>query len=328
MKDMISRVAFIAIVLILFVNVAFGSCSQPANAIEAENCQTGSPHEQWYVSGEGDPTIQGFATDMSVNVGQTISFKISTPANAYHIEIYRMGYYQGNGARLVTTFTPTASLAQGQPACLTDSASRLFDCGNWKVSASWAVPSTATSGIYFAHLIRNDTQGDSLIFFVVRNDASTSAMIFQTADESWQAYNNYGGFSFYGDSSGFNLLNRAYKVSYNRPMSPIEIQTQPLYAEYPMVRWLEANGYDVSYSSSVDSARSGSLIKNHKVVSLSWDMTSMLRVPSAPISKQHAMLESISHFSAVTNSSGRPVGKIASTVRIPRIAPSSATKKL
>ena len=265
MKDMISRVAFIAIVSALFVNVAFGSCSQPANAIEAENCQTGSPHEQWYVSGEGDPTIQGFATDMSVNVGQTISFKISTPANAYHIEIYRMGYYQGNGARLITTFTPTASLAQGQPACLTDSASRLYDCGNWRVSASWAVPSTATSGIYFAHLIRNDTSGDSLIFFVVRNDASTSAMLFQTADESWQAYNNYGGFSLYGDSSGFNLLNRAYKVSYNRPMSPIEIQTQPLYAEYPMVRWLEANGYDVSYSSSVDSARSGALIKKHKI---------------------------------------------------------------
>ena len=100
---------------------------------------------------------------------------------------------------------------------------------------------------------------------MVRNDASTSAMLFQTSDESWQAYSNYGGFSFYGDSSGFALTDRGYKVSYNRPMSPIEIQTQVFYAEYPMVRWLEANGYDVSYFSSVDAARSGALIKNHKV---------------------------------------------------------------
>ena len=52
---------------------------------------------------------------MSVNVGQTISFKISTTASAYHIEIYRMGYYQGNGARLITTFTPTASLPRVSP---------------------------------------------------------------------------------------------------------------------------------------------------------------------------------------------------------------------
>ena len=36
-------------------------------------------------------------------------------------------------------------------------------------------------------------------------------------------------------------------------------------AEYPMVRWLEANGYDVSYSTGVDTDRRGELIPNHKV---------------------------------------------------------------
>ena len=96
---------------------------------------------------------------------------------------------------------------------------------------------TQFPGIYFAHLIRNDNGNDSLIFFVVRNDSSTSAMLFQTSDESWQAYNGYGGHSLYG-ATGFDLTNRAYKVSYNRPLVSIETQTQPLYAEYPMVRWL------------------------------------------------------------------------------------------
>src|SRR5262249_9898227 len=37
------------------------------------------------------------------------------------------------------------------------------------------------------------------------------------------------------------------------------------HAEYPMVRWLEANGYDVSYFTDVDSSRFGSLILNHKI---------------------------------------------------------------
>ncbi len=36
-------------------------------------------------------------------------------------------------------------------------------------------------------------------------------------------------------------------------------------AEYPMVRWLEANGYDVTYFTGVDAARTGNLIENHKL---------------------------------------------------------------
>lgn len=176
-----------------------------------------------------------------------------------------MGFYQGNGARLITSFTPNASLAH-QPACLSDASTGLTDCGNWGISASWAVPANAVSGIYFAHLIRSDTGGDSVIVFVVRDDSSKSAILFQTADETWQAYNDYGGHSVYG-STGFDLTERAYKVSYNRPLQVqnLEVESQVFYAEYPMVRWLEANGYDVSYFSSVDAARSGNLILNHKL---------------------------------------------------------------
>ena len=53
------------------------------------------------------------------------------------------------------------------------------------------------SGLYIAHLVRNDTGGSSLIPFVVRNDASHSDILFQTSDETWQAYNTYGGNSLY-----------------------------------------------------------------------------------------------------------------------------------
>jgi hypothetical protein len=68
-----------------------------------------------------------------------------------------MGYYGGMGARLVATVVPSATLPQSQPACLTGSATGLVDCGNWAMSASWAVLSDATSGIYFAKLVRADT---------------------------------------------------------------------------------------------------------------------------------------------------------------------------
>src|SRR5207253_1346128 len=120
------------------------------NPIVLENQLAGTPSSVWGISGAGDPSIQGFAADMSVNHGQTINFKIDDKANApYHIDLYRMGYYQGNGARLVATLAAAQVLKQVQPHALTDNATGLVDAGNWAVSASWAVPASATSGIYF-----------------------------------------------------------------------------------------------------------------------------------------------------------------------------------
>jgi hypothetical protein len=43
-----------------------------------ENAQGGSPSSEWDVSGAGDASIQGFATDISVNKGDTVSFKVKT----------------------------------------------------------------------------------------------------------------------------------------------------------------------------------------------------------------------------------------------------------
>ena len=131
------------------------------SVIACENTLPGDAPSDWQVSGAGDSTIQGFATSMSVNVGQTESFKISTPATSYHIDILRIGWYQGDGARkVVSDMLPTATLPQTQPACDKDTQpTGLIDCGNWAVSASWTVPATAVSGLYIAHLVRNDTGG-------------------------------------------------------------------------------------------------------------------------------------------------------------------------
>ena len=247
---------------------AAAPCDPPiANAIVCENSKPGAPQSQWDIADPaGDPSIQGFATDISVDQGQTVHFKIDTASTAYHLDIYRMGYYGGDGARKVATVTPSASLPQNQPACLNDAATGLVDCGNWADSASWAVPADAVSGIYFAKLIRDDApSGGSHILFVVRDDDGHSDLLFQTSDTTWQAYNQYGGNSLYTGSSGV-CGNRACKVSYNRPITTrgTGAEDSPFNAEYPMVRWLERNGYDVSYFTGVDADRRGSEILEHK----------------------------------------------------------------
>ncbi|WP_210420322.1 Ig-like domain repeat protein [Aquisphaera giovannonii] len=246
------------------------------NPIVAENLLPGTPQDQWLVPGDGDPTIQGFTTDISVNHGQTVNFKVNDTAKApYHIEIYRMGYYGGDGARLVTTIPATQVQDVVQPAPLTDPSTGMVDAGNWSVTASWAVPTTATSGIYFGDLVRDDTGGASMVYFVVRADESHSSLLFQTSDSTWEAYNYWGGNTlYYGNYSGTAGASmgagRAYAVSYNRPLTldgtsgGYGSYDSPLHGEFPMVYWLEENGYDVSYFTDVDSDRNGNLIQNHQ----------------------------------------------------------------
>ena len=249
---------------LLMLLMSAGFVAAQSNPIVVENAKPGNPPSQWDISGSGDASIQGFATDISVNRGGTIRFKIKTNATNYRLDIYRLGYYNGLGARLVATVSPSAALPQNQPNPITNSSTGLIDCGNWAESASWTVPVDATSGVYIAKVIRTDTGGASHIAFIVRDDSSTSDLIFQTSDTTWQAYNSWGGNSLYvGSPAG-----RAYKVSYNRPFNTRDGATSYDWlfsAEYPMIRWLEANGYNVSYTTGVDTDRSGNLLTNHKV---------------------------------------------------------------
>ena len=285
--------------------------AQTANDIVRENSLPGDPPTEWDINGWGDPTIQGFGHDISINRGETIFFKIKTDSTDYRIDIYRMGYYGGLGARRVDTVKPSVKLPQHQPEGLRDEATHLYDCGNWAVSASWGAPSDATSGIYFARLVRQDSDPTgwradnsqegptekptasphaygalghgrlanalrepraSHIYFVVRHDSSDSDILFQTSDTTWQAYNPYGGYCTYGRvNPGFprsiGIPPRAYKVSYNRPLKTRDYRAvnTVFNAEYPCVRWLEANGYDVTYFTGVDSDRRGEEIRKHRL---------------------------------------------------------------
>ena len=281
------------------------------NPIVVENRLPGEPPTEWDINGWGDPTIQGFGDDISINRGETINFKIKTDSDDYRIDIYRLGYYAGAGARRVDTVRPSVGLPQDQPEGLRDPETHLYDCGNWAVSASWVAPAEATSGIYVARLVRQDTHGTgwrvdnsqnepkrkpeasphaygirgrgrlanalrepraSHIYFVVRDDEGSADILFQTADTTWQAYNRYGGHCTYGrlDPEHDRIHGgdpRAYKVSYNRPLETRHYRAvnTVFNAEYPCVRFMEANGYDVSYFTGVDSDRRGGDILKHRL---------------------------------------------------------------
>lgn len=241
-------------------------CGTGMNPIVCENSKSGSPMSDWYApNAYGD--IKGFSTKESVQAGDTVQFKIQSKTS-YHVEIYRLGWYGGDGAREMSTAAQAAvtypANYNANPANCITRTTGLVDCGNWPVTASWTVPADAVSGLYIANLTQTDGDGLMPYPFVVRKDSSTSDIVVQTSDQTWQAYNDYGGQDFYG-GAGPAPDGRAYEVSYNRPLD-IGGDNGIYGSEFMMLSWLERNGYDVSYLSGVDvSTNGGTLLKKHKV---------------------------------------------------------------
>ncbi len=85
------------------------------NRIEQENAIIEGRADSSYWNVEHSTEIEGFATDMSVNAGARVDFKINVNGGAgsdYKVEIFRLGYYGGSGAREVADWTNTNATVQ------------------------------------------------------------------------------------------------------------------------------------------------------------------------------------------------------------------------
>src|SRR5205809_409084 len=257
----------------LLVSSAHG---QASNAIVIENQQPGTT--QWRANfgstaSDAGGQIKGYASATSVNKGENITFYVSVnPAQTYTIDVYRMGWYQGLGGRLVQHIDPLNGTLQ--PACPTDATTGMIEC-QWASAYTLATQSSWTSGIYLA-LLTNAQAYQNYIVFVVRDDSRVAALLYQQPVTTYQAYNNYPddnttGKSLYAfNSNGATTVSggkNAVKVSFDRPYEGNgtgNAYTQSfLFWEYPFVRWMEKSGYDVTYATDVDTHTNGRMLLNY-----------------------------------------------------------------
>ena len=252
-------------------SVAVGG-ARADNPIVVENQHPGS--DQWRVTRGADDIkkqIEGYAGATSTNKGGSITFFVTVnPVQTYTIDVFRMGWYQGKGGRLLQHVGPLDGVRQ--PPCPRDASTGLIDC-NWSPSHTLSVPTTWTSGIYLA-LLTNAQGYQSYINFVVRDDARTGGLLYQESVATYQAYNNWPndfatGKSLYPyDSFGPNTASgekRAVKVSFNRPYADKKNWGAGDFLNWEVyfVRWLERSGYDISYSTDVDTHTDGQRLLRH-----------------------------------------------------------------
>jgi hypothetical protein len=202
--------------------------------------------------------IEGYVSHRSVRAGETLTFHLSvSPVSPIRIDVYRMGWYGGAGGRLVASLGPMPGITQADPPV---GPRRLREC-DWSPSAELTIPADWLSGVYLGKLIRLDDGIDGYVIFVVRDDRRAD-FLFQTSENTWQAYNRWPDrFALYDDGKNSWYWGPEVAVSFRRPYARYcQIFDAPLSSgsgefplwEFPMAYWLESKGFDVSYIANAD----------------------------------------------------------------------------
>ncbi|PYT52609.1 MAG: hypothetical protein DMG43_11235, partial [Acidobacteria bacterium] len=243
-----------------FSNTAGATTLSAQNPIVLENQQPGTSNWQigdffgLPVATDAKGQIKGYASAPSVNKGGNITFYVSVnPAQTYTIDVYRIGWYQGLGGRLMQHIGPLSGIQQ--PACPVDATTGLIQC-NWTPAYTLATQTLWTSGIYLAVLTNAQSYHNNIVF-VVRDDSRVASLLYQQPVNTYQAYNSWGGRSLYSSP-------RAYKVSFDRPYQDDGTGDFLFLGENNFVRWMEKSGYDVTYSTTVDTHTNGGLLLNYR----------------------------------------------------------------
>ncbi len=259
------------------------------NPIVAENARLGTNNWQIPSGKEAIIAIQAYANATSVSPGQKLIFYVSTKTEgiAYSVEIYRLGWYGGFGGRRMASqgfltghvqgyYDPVKRRMVGCNSCHVDTKAGLVEA-NWQSSYTLTVPSDWTTGVYLAKFI--DANGmQTYAPFDVRGNF-TSSYIAVTSDTTYEAYNRWGGYSLYETDKGIPIgisekitLPRATKVSFDRPYLEGHGSGEVLLYEADAIHWLERQGYDLSYISSVDLHEDpGQLLQHRAYLSLGHD---------------------------------------------------------
>jgi hypothetical protein len=242
------------------------------NPIVVENQQPGSNGWTWTKVGDDvNQQIKGYASAASVSQNENITFFVSVnPAQTYTIDFYRFGWYAGLGGRLRLQVGPLNGVQQ-PPCTVQDPNTGLISC-NWAAAYTLTVPSDWTSGVYAAKL--TNAQGfQNYVIFVVK-DGRPAPFLYQHGILTDEAYNNYPndgatGKSLYTfNSYGPNTVSgnpSAVKVSFDRPMADAGLGNFHKW-EINFIRWLEASGYDTTYSSDLDRHTNAGDLLNHKAL--------------------------------------------------------------
>ncbi len=185
-----------------------------------------------------DGRIQVYPDQPSVLPGQKLVLHTSTNARSYAISVTREGA------------SPAIVYRRSGIAGHDYRARRTIDAVMHTVRANWpatiSIPTTGwRPGVYTVDAVDSIGRSSGTVFVVRTPVASRSAALFVLPVMDYEAYNDWGGASFYTKL-------RAYQVSFDRPYRQDGgFGMFPAYDRRILV-WLQSHGYPLAYTTDYD----------------------------------------------------------------------------
>jgi hypothetical protein len=217
----------------------------PALSVAQENRLPGT--RAWQLSAKpGSGMVEGYVSEQETQPGRVERFYVNAPrARSVRVELFRMGWYGGRGGRMVLRSGDLPATAQ--PPCHHDGTTGLTEC-RWHPTWSVRLPASLVSGVYIGKLVTSArAQKDTL--FVVRAPRP-GPLLAQLETSTYEAYNDWGGDDLYPSAQRVTTTGstQGVAVSYDRPYDTITGAGQLFARDIAMVRFLEREGYPVTYT--------------------------------------------------------------------------------
>ncbi|WP_329465835.1 N,N-dimethylformamidase beta subunit family domain-containing protein [Streptomyces sp. NBC_01431] len=208
----------------------------------------------WRLKGRGaEHEVEGYADRTSVAPGEAFRLHVHTTAKTFRAEAFRMGWYAGALARKVWESGPVKGVRQ--PAAKVEP-------GTYTVTADWPASTEVPTkdwpeGSYLVRLTA-DSGGQRYVPVTVRSATTKGRVVIVNAVATWQAYNEWGGYSLYNGPTGDDA-DRSRAVSCDRPYHR-DGDGLFLTYEQPVVALAEKMGLAPAYVTTMDIERDARLL--------------------------------------------------------------------
>jgi hypothetical protein len=211
--------------------------------------------------------IEGFTTRASGVPGVAVDLRVSTAARHYRVTAYRVGGYRGGTGRAVWRSGRLDGRVQPDPV--------FSDAVRRTVVAPWRRTSLVDTsgwapGVYVFKLATGAHGGgwEAHVPYVVRSPSAAGRVALVAPVTTWQAYNDWGGYSLYRGPDGDR---RAWAVSFDRPY-PTPGSGQLQFGVLPVVVTAERARLPLAYLTNVDLHTSPGILRDARAyVSMGHD---------------------------------------------------------
>ena len=230
-----------------------GATNRTSNDGGATTAPTSRPAEtgdnEWRIPRSrvaGPMELAGYADHVSVRSGEPFRLFVTSSAGAYTVRAFRIGWYDGAGAKLIWTSPELPGKAQPKPILTKD---RMVTATNW--SPTTTVQTRDWPAGSYLLLLRASNGKQTYVPIVIRSDTARGAVLIVSGVNTDEAYNGWGGYSLYAGKPDKSHDKRSLMVTFDRPYG-YNPARGVLHDNLPLVQLAERSGVRLAYATSVD----------------------------------------------------------------------------